>query len=385
MSKVYNNQIDFARAISNFLHSVCPFLHKPALNIIPHIIFGMISSESSVVFDIAKQLKFNFSLVQPDSVSRRIRRFFNNPNFNPYQFYDAIIRYVISSYKTKHADKRVHIIIDHMFSHRNYTVFMISMRIGKQGIPLWFRCFSGFDSPDIFKDDLILEGIKYVSSLFDDSFDLIFLGDRFFNSSNVMRLISSLGHTFCFRLKSHYNIRIFDSKENHFVWKRVSNLTSYKYKSAFYPNIYFTKSLFKANIVISKSDDVPEPWYVITNGDCNKAIKDYNYRFGGIESLFKNQKSNGFHIESINNASITAFTNMYTLVCFSTLFLTILGCHYSKNKNNYQHVKIITHKIRDGKKVRVMSLFKTGLSLIKLAFNSLKYIYIPYSFVLYDI
>lgn len=59
-------------------------------------------------------------------------------NFKSFKF---VIKYVISTYKKKHNDKRIHIIFDYMFSHDNYTVFMISMRIGKQGIPIWFRCF----------------------------------------------------------------------------------------------------------------------------------------------------------------------------------------------------------------------------------------------------
>ena len=80
---------------------------------------------------------------------------------------------------------------------------------------------------------------------------------------------------------------------------------------------------------------------------------------------------------------------MYTLVCFSTLFLTILGTDYSKNNSCYKNVKITTHKyfIENGIRVkkRVMSLFNTGLTLFHLAFNSSKYIRLPFSFTLYDI
>ena len=43
--------------------------------------------------------------------------------------------------KKKHKDFRVHIIIDHMFSHDNYTTLMMSIWVGKQGIPLWFKSF----------------------------------------------------------------------------------------------------------------------------------------------------------------------------------------------------------------------------------------------------
>ena len=64
-----------------------------------------------------------------------------------------------------------------MFSHDNYVVFMITMRIGKQGIPLWFRCFKDKQS-DAFQETLIMEGISYVCKLFGADYELIFLADR---------------------------------------------------------------------------------------------------------------------------------------------------------------------------------------------------------------
>ena len=80
---------------------------------------------------------------------------------------------------------------------------------------------------------------------------------------------------------------------------------------------------------------------------------------------------------------------MYTMVCTCILFLTILRADYSKNARCYKEVELGTHKKYniDGKKVkkRVMSLFNTGLTLFKRAFNSCVYIRIPYSFKLYDI
>ena len=82
--------------------------------------------------------------------------------------------------------------------------------------------------------------------------------------------------------------------------------------------------------------------------------------------------------------SINSFTNMYSTLCSCIVYLTILGTDFSKNSCCYKNIKIRTHQIRNGVKVRVMSLFNTGLTLIKLAFNSLKYIRIPYSFILYD-
>lgn len=381
MYKIYNTQEDFATNIILFLKSVIPNIRKTVLNILPYILIGIISSESLVASDISKHLKGDFSLVQHDSVIKRIRRFFKNKLFNPYDFYDKVIRFVISSYKLKHYDKKVHIIFDHMFSKKNYTVFMISMRIGTQGIPLWFRCFDGKFQSDSCSEDLLKQGISYVSSLFPTDYDLIFLADRWFNSTSLLKFIDSLGHTYCIRLKRNIKILIYDKHEKHFVWKFLSSINSYKYHSSIFKDIAISDNNFISNLVIGKYQNTKDPWIIVTNGDPRFAIKDYSYRFGGIETIFKNQKSNGFYLESTVNASLKYFTTEYMLACFATLYLTILGAEYSKNSKCYKHVKITTHKSG----IRVLSLFNTGLTLFNRAFNSLIYIRIPFRFILYDI
>ena len=82
MNKLYNTQEKITNEIREFLKINIPNLWKTQLNIIPEILFGMISSESVVSTDIAKYLKNEFSYVQLESVQRRIRRFFNNDLFN---------------------------------------------------------------------------------------------------------------------------------------------------------------------------------------------------------------------------------------------------------------------------------------------------------------
>lgn len=160
-------------------------MRKTQLNIIPYVIFGMMISESLVPSDITKHLKEEFSLIQPESVIKRINRLFKNELFSPYDLYDQIIRYIIENYKIKHNDNKVHIVFDHMFSRDNYTVFMMTMRVGNQGIPLWFRYFEGKECPEAFQEEFIKEGISYVSALFDNKYNLIFLADRWFNSTGL--------------------------------------------------------------------------------------------------------------------------------------------------------------------------------------------------------
>lgn len=262
---------------------------------------------------------------------------------------------------------------------------MITMRIGKQGIPLWFRCFKDNDCNEAFEEKLIKEGITYVSDLFGSEFDLIFLADRWFNSTSLMEHIKSLGHIFNLRLKKSLKVLVFDNKEGHYIWKTVGDLQSYQFHSNWYDDVYLTDFKYKVNIAISKRDGVDEPWIIATNGDAKQAIKDYGYRFGAIESVFKNQKSNGFYLESTVNASLKYFESMYCIACVGELILTIAGASFTKNTKDYKNVKIDTHKVSGKNKVRIMSLFNTGLTLFNLSFNSSRYINFPIRFILYDI
>ena len=95
MYQVYNTQEDIASAFAKFLKEVDPNIRKTQLNIIPYFLFGMIKSESLVSLNIAKNLKDNFSLIQLESITKRIKRLYTNNFFDPYLFYDKIIRFVI--------------------------------------------------------------------------------------------------------------------------------------------------------------------------------------------------------------------------------------------------------------------------------------------------
>ena len=384
MNKLYNTAKDFATNLSKTLKNAIPDIKKTQLNIIPYIILSMILSESCVPIDMAKVLKDEFSSIQIDSVIKRIRRFFSNKLFKPYVFYQKLIIYILKSFYSKHTDKTLYITFDHMFSKSNYTVFMFTMRVGTFGVPIWFKCFKDISKNGAFKLDTMKEGIEEVSKLFKNTdFNLVFLADRWFGSSKILDIIDKLGHIYAIRLKGNIIVYINGEKI------KAKKLKHRKYHSVIHENVFITDDRYKTTIVYSPTNNTKDPWIIVTNGDPSKALKSYSYRFGSIETMFKAQKSNGFNLEKVSNASLDYFTTMYTMVCTCILYLTILGADYSKNTRCYKEVELGTHKIYniDGKKVkkRVMSLFNTGLTLFKRAFNSCVYIRIPLSFKLYDI
>ena len=91
MNKVCNTQKDIAKGFIDFFKKIMPNMRKTQLKIIPFILHGMIISKSLVSSDIAKVLKDDFSLVQIESIIKRIKRLFTNKYFDPYDFYQEII------------------------------------------------------------------------------------------------------------------------------------------------------------------------------------------------------------------------------------------------------------------------------------------------------
>ena len=136
--KAYYNQEKISSSLRNFFQKIFS-LSKPLLKSLCYII-GMISAESVVTSDISKKLKDDFSLINLESIERRFRRFFLSFSSIAYSFYDSLIKYIISLFIVKHSDNKIHISFDHMFCKNKFTILLFSLRIGKQGIPLWFRC-----------------------------------------------------------------------------------------------------------------------------------------------------------------------------------------------------------------------------------------------------
>jgi hypothetical protein len=274
-------------------------------------------------------------------------------------FYNSIIKYIIKNYKFK--NKNVYISFDHMYCKDKFTIFLLSLRIGKQGIPLWFRCFKGVDNADAFKLSLMNQGISYVHNLFKDKkCNLIFLADRWFNFREIMQHIDSLGDTYCIRTKSNVSIEI-DNYEYSDMISSIADIEPFFSKSKYFDSVRITGFKFSTKLAVSKTNSHKEPFFILTNGNTREAIKHYGYRFGSIEFIFKNQKSNGFYLESTKMRNIQSFTTLFTLVCVAILWLTILGADYSKNKTHFKNCFKIRYSKKNGS--NIMRFFQKFFSI----------------------
>ena len=256
MFKLYNSYSQISSDLSKFFKNIFPTISKPHLKIIPDVILGMIISESVVTTDIIKKIKDPWSDVQSSSIERKFERFFNNNKFLSYNFYDSIIKHIIKNYKLK--NNNVYISFDHMYCKDKFTIFLLSLRIGKQGI-------------------------SYVLSLFSDKkCNLIFLADRWFNFREIMQHIDSLGDTYCIRTKSNVSIEIDNYVDSDLI-AFISDIEPRLSKSLYFDSVRITSFKFQTKLAVSKTVSHKEPFFILTNGNTRDAIKHYGYRFGSIE------------------------------------------------------------------------------------------------------
>ena len=232
--------------------------------------------------------------------------------------------------------------------------------------------------------DLIKEGISFCKNLFPDDCHIIFLADRWFTHIDILSFIQHIGAFYCIRSKSFFTFSYYNKHEK-LCTKHLRDINPLSHNAKYLKNVFFTRKHFKTHIVVTKAPDSDDPWYIVTNDEPNRAVRNYSYRFGSIESIFKNQKSNGFRLEATNTRKIENFISLFTIMCIALVWLTILGIDYSKNKNHYSLNFRVSRKAKNGNLLRRISYFNLGLTI----FNSVYYNYstfkLKFDFVLYDI
>lgn len=385
MSKLYNTLDEVASDILNFFEEIDIPMSKPNKKILSFLIPAMIKSESIVTADISSALNSEYFSKNDGSNQKRIWRFTNNDHIDINNVFDYVINNIISKVSNIKHNKLV-VTMDHMFTKNNFVTLMFTLKIDNQGIPLCFwtektssNCHSEIQKNSrkkLFSEKFIKDAInKVIEILSPLNTKITFLADRWFFNLKILEHISNKGHFFCFRAKANSSVKVyvFDNKENHYIYKHLSDLHSNQYHSRYYENLELGDMHFKCNVSISRGiANDNEDWYIVSNIEPNQAIRTYSKRFGCIEMFFKSQKTNGFYLESTKTKNLHAFETIYGVACIAAVWLNIIAVDYIKNYKSYKKKISIrfNKKNKNGKPVRILSTFKLGLTLFQKVFFS---------------
>ena len=172
---------------------------KPQIKIIPHIISSIVNAENITTLDISKCFIDDSFLTNQSSIEKKLWRFFNNPKFNGIAFFNSSIKYIINNYKAIKHNKLV-VVMDHMFMKNNFVTLMFTLKVGKQSIPIWFRCdktksnrhheIDELTKKWLFSEKVIFNAIDEVINLLSPiKSKITFLGDRWFCNLKMMKHI----------------------------------------------------------------------------------------------------------------------------------------------------------------------------------------------------
>ena len=232
---------------------------------------------------------------------------------------------------------------------------------------------------------LITEGIKDTYEILkgrNKKLKIIYLADRWFDNCKIMKYIEELGETYCIRIKSRLTFYIHNYGE---IAGYTKDVKPKEKEEQYFERVTIIKHRYDTKMAVSKKEGHEEAIYVLTNGKVEEGIKNYSYRFGSIECIFKNQKTNGFRLESTKMKNIQSFKTMFGIMCVALLWLIIIGVEYTvKEGKQGNRVKIRIYKKKNENK-RIISLFSTGLIYFNLCFNSYRVPKIRCNFILYEI
>lgn len=230
---------------------------------------------------------------------------------------------------------------------------------------------------------LIKEGIRDTDKLLKEKnkqLEIIYLADRWFDNCKIMKYIEELGGTYCIRIKSRLTFYIHNYGE---IAGYTKDVKPKEKEEQYFERVTIIKHRYDTKMAVSKKEGHEEAIYVLTNGKVEEGIKNYSYRFGSIECIFKNQKSNGFRLESTKMKNIQSFKTMFGIMCVALVWLIILGLEYTVKKEKNK-IKIKIYKKKDKGK-RIISLFNTELMYFNLCLNSYQVPKIRCNFLLYEI
>ena len=198
-------------------------------------------------------------------------------------------------------------------------------------------------------------------------------------------IFNLFGCFYCIRAKSFFSYSFYDSK-GCFHTLHLRDIKPLAQHSRVLKDVFFTRKLFKTNIVVPTYSNHPDDiWYLVTNDDVRYATKNYSYRFGSIECIFKSQKSNGFRLESTNTQLIEHFISLFSIMCIALIWLTIIGSDYTRNKSSY-HINIRdVHRHKGKYATRLYSLFNLGLTIFNRCYYNNVDFKLKFNFVLYDV
>jgi hypothetical protein len=249
------------------------------------------------------------------STVRRFSRWLNNHRIKPQPLYGPLIEQALIGW----VGKRVYVALDTSMLWNTYCMVRLSFIYRGRAIPLTWEVIehgSAAVSFDVYHD-LLQEASRRMPF----TCKVVFLADRGFADTQLMRHLRKMGWHFRIRIKSNFWIH-----PSHMASFQVSEIDLAPGHIRCWQGVQITEQhVGPVHLAVARPLGRDEYWYVISDEMADiQTLEEYGLRFD-IEENFLDDKSNGFQLEDSLIRSAEALERLCFVLAITTLYLVSLG------------------------------------------------------------
>lgn len=309
------------------------------------MICGTIKTSKSYLYSLGSQLPQE---IDSESRVKNVKRWLTNKYTDYEVSFLPFIEPILESYISQ--NKEMVFAIDGTEAGQGCTVLMISLTIGKRGIPIcWLvkKCKKGHLAAKMH-----LEVFTILRQLLQGYQNVVVLGDGEFDNGEVITACSDWKWHFVFRTAK--NTKIYDGEEEYPI-KYLEPPGNEKFWIVH--DVAYTKNHYgPVNAIVWTERNWDNSLYLLSNFELSYTFAWYYKKRWSIETLFGDIKSRGFNIHKSKLADPQRVAKLLIVICLAYILIFKLG---EQEQNSLLKSKVTRKDRRD------LSIFTMGKKLVE--------------------
>jgi len=250
------------------------------------------------------------------STIRRFRRFLDNDRIEVHRLYAPLLHQALQGWD----HPTVYVALDTSMLWNTYCIVRLSLIYRGRAIPIVWRVLEHGSASIAYHDYRALL-TQAAQLLFPFHGKVIFLADRGFADTQLMKYLKKLGWHFRIRIKDSFWIYRKGQRPRKAGWIRLA-----AGHPKFWHDVQITEErLGPLHLALGRPLKSNDRWIVISDEPTSlETFREYGLRFD-IEENFLDDKSNGFQLEASLIRSAPALERLCLVLAVTTLYLVAQG------------------------------------------------------------
>lgn len=326
------------------------------------LMIGIYQSRSVYLSRVAGKIPSQSKLT---SVTRRLRRFLDNPAIQVRTWYEPLARQWLQA-QHKHLYE-IRLIVDGTKVGFTHQLLIVSIAYRRRAIPIawtWVRHVRGHSTAS--KQIALL---SYVRTLLPADAEVFLVGDTEFGAIKVLKQLDVWQWYYVLRKKSNTHTWLKDLQ----IWRPFGDHIQKAGQSIWLGSGYLTQSdSYPVNLLIHWKSGEKTPWCLATNLPDKRQALAYYKRRPWIEEMFGDMKGHGFDLEASMLHSFLRLSRLTLAVALLYLWAITIGV---------QTIHRGQRHLVDRNDRRDLSVFQVGLRIIERKFTNA--LFVPISLCVY--